>query len=87
MSIGVGKTQHSKHYPDTKGLKVAGNQFVKAGTILTRQGNKWKAGINVGNGKGTLYALVDGKVYFRYRRGKYNKRQTFINIEEIRKKK
>ena len=86
MSIGVGKTKHSKHYPDTKGLKVAGGQFIKTGTILTREGNKWKPGVNVG-GRSTLYALVNGEVYFRYRKAKAAKRQTIINVKEVKTKK
>jgi len=70
----------SKHYLDTKGIKVAEGEFVKTGTILTRQGNKWKAGINVGD-SGTLFALCNGKVYFTRRKGSFNKKRTYINIE------
>lgn len=79
--IGVGGITH-KHYPETKGLKISGGQNVKKGTILTRQGNKWKAGLNVG-GKGSLYALCDGIAYFTTRRGTYRtkKKTTVINIK------
>lgn len=79
--IGVGGITH-KHYPETKGLKITGGQIVKKGTILTREGNKWRPGLNVG-GKGTLYALCNGTVYFTERRGTYrtNKRCTVINIK------
>lgn len=79
--IGVGGITH-KHYPETKGLKVSSGQPVKKGTILTREGGKWKAGLNIG-GKNTLYALCDGKIYFTTRRGTYKtkKRYTVINIK------
>lgn len=86
MSIGVGKTKHSQHYTDIKGLKVTSGQLVKTGTILTREGNKWKAGINV-SGRNTLYALTSGEVYFQYKKGSRNKCQTFINIKEKKEKK
>ena len=78
--IGVGGVTH-KHYPETKGLKISGGQTVKKGAILTRQGNKWKPGLNVG-GKNSLYALCEGTVYFTHPRGTYKtkKRTTVINI-------
>jgi ribosomal protein L27 len=69
----------SKQYVDTKGLKVGAGELVKTGTILTRQGNKWKAGNNVGD-SGTLYALCNGKVYFTKRRGSLHRTQTYINV-------
>ena len=70
------------NYKETKGLKVAGGQSVKKSTILTRQGNKWKSGKNVGGG-GTLYALCDGEVYFTKKKGSYRTKKvhTFINIK------
>lgn len=48
------------------GVKVFGDQFVKAGGIIIRQrGTKFFAGANVAMGKDhTLYALTDGKVRF-----------------------
>jgi large subunit ribosomal protein L27 len=48
------------------GLKVFGDQFVKAGGIILRQrGTKMHPGENVGMGKDhTLFAKVDGKVSF-----------------------
>jgi len=75
------------HYREKKGLKVAAGQFVKKGTILTREGDKWKVGINT-NGKSTVYALCDGIIYFKKRKGSYHKKKTFttINIKEIAKK-
>ena len=73
----------SKHYLDTKGIKVGAGQLVKIGTILTRQGNKWKAGINVGD-SGTLYALCGGRVYFTRRKGNQNRKRTYINIMPVK---
>ena len=48
------------------GIKKFGGEEVRAGNILVRQcGTKWHAGRNVGLGKDyTIFALVDGKVYF-----------------------
>ena len=73
------------HYKETDGLKVSSNQFVKKGTTLTRQGDKWKAGLNVG-GKSSLNALCDGRVYFTKKKGRYHtqKLMTFININPVR---
>ena len=49
-----------------RGIKKFGGEAVRAGNILVRQcGTKWHAGRNVGLGKDyTIFALVDGKVYF-----------------------
>ena len=79
--IGVGGVTH-KHYPETRGLKTSGGQSVKKGTILTREGNKWKAGLNVG-GKSSLYALCDGTVYFSPRPGTYRtkKKYPLVNVK------
>ena len=58
-----------------RGVKRYGGETVSAGSILVRQvGTKFIAGKNVGTGRDwTLYALVDGKVFF----DKYSKR---VNI-------
>lgn len=50
------------------GIKRFGDQLVKAGNILVRQrGTKFHPGNNVGIGRDhTLFALVDGKVKFRF---------------------
>lgn len=76
------------HYRETRGLKVTAGQLVKTGNILTRQADKWKAGINV-KGQGTLYASVDGKVYFTHRKSRYQtkKAETVINIKKEETKK
>lgn len=49
-----------------RGIKKFGGEAVRAGNILVRQcGTKWHAGRNVGIGNDfTIFALVDGKVYF-----------------------
>lgn len=48
------------------GVKVFGDQAVKAGGIIIRQrGTKFFPGENTGMGKDhTIYSLVDGKVVF-----------------------
>jgi len=48
------------------GVKEYGGHVVTAGSILVRQrGAKFVAGQNVGTGRDwTLFALVDGKVFF-----------------------
>ena len=49
-----------------RGVKRFGGELVTAGSILVRQcGTRFHAGLNVGTGRDwTLYALVDGKVFF-----------------------
>jgi large subunit ribosomal protein L27 len=58
-----------------RGVKVYGDQTVKAGSILVRQvGSTFHAGANVGVGKDyTLWARVDGVVKFE-RRGRKGQR-------------
>jgi large subunit ribosomal protein L27 len=50
------------------GVKVFGNEFIKAGQIIVRQrGTKIHPGRNVGCGKDhTLFALTDGVLFFEY---------------------
>ena len=57
-----GRDSHSKRL----GVKVFGDQFVRAGGIILRQrGTKMHPGENVGMGKDhTLFAKSDGKVNF-----------------------
>ncbi len=75
----VGGLSH-KIYAETRGMKVSGGQKVKEGTMLTRQGDKWKPGVNV-RGQMHLSAAVAGEVYFtRKRIRKTGKVDTFINI-------
>ncbi|MBF0571226.1 MAG: 50S ribosomal protein L27 [Candidatus Omnitrophica bacterium] len=70
----------SKYYCETAGIKVSGGQKVKSGTILTRQGDQWKRGLNV-IGRSSLTAACDGEVYFTRRKNGYNKVITLINIK------
>ena len=70
----------SKYYSETVGLKVSGGQKVKSGTILTRQGDQWKRGLNV-IGRSSLTAACDGEVYFTRRKNGSNKVITLINIK------
>ena len=62
-----GRESHSKRL----GIKIFGEQVVKAGNIIVRQrGTVHNPGANVGIGKDhTLYALVDGTVKFCRKRG------------------
>jgi large subunit ribosomal protein L27 len=58
--------------PQHLGVKTYANEVVTAGTILVRQrGTKIHPGVNVGVGKDdTLYALIDGKVFYKEVSGK-----------------
>ncbi len=60
------------------GVKLFGGQKAIAGNIIIRQrGTKFHPGENVGMGRDhTIYALVDGTVYFKKRR----LGRTFVNI-------
>ena len=72
----------SKFYRETRGVKVSGGQFVRAGTVLTRQGDRWKPGLNV-TGQMHLNAICDGTVYFSRKRNKYNKAVTYVNVRPV----
>ncbi len=69
----------SRFYRETHGLKVSGGQRVKAGTVLTREGDRWRPGQNV-IGRTLLTAACDGEVYFTKRTGKYKKAITLVNV-------
>jgi len=60
------------------GVKKFGGQTVRAGNILVRQrGTKWHPGENVGLGRDyTIFALTDGQVAFRRKKGK-----TVVSVE------
>jgi len=65
---GMGSTQNGRESESKRlGVKIYGGQFAKAGNIIVRQrGTKHYPGENVGMGKDhTLFALVDGTVYFK----------------------
>ncbi|MFP4473885.1 MAG: 50S ribosomal protein L27 [Candidatus Omnitrophota bacterium] len=72
-----GKT--TKFYKETRGLKTSGGQQVKGGTVLTRQGHRWKPGVNV-TGQMHLNAACDGEIYFTRKKNSYNKMITYINV-------
>ncbi len=69
-----------RYYKETRGMKVSGGQKVKAGTILTRQGHRWKPGQNI-TGRTHLTAACDGTVYFSRKQGHYKRGVTFIHIK------
>ena len=77
------------NYRETKGLKVASGQHVKKSTMLTREGDKWRAGVNVCGKGGSLNATCDGEVYFSKKKGAYRRKKvyTFINVKPAQKKK
>ena len=74
----------SKFYRETRGLKVSGGQVVKAGTVLTRQGDRWKPGLNV-SGRMHLMALCEGEVYFTQKRGTHKKAVTYVHVRPVEK--
>ena len=61
-SVKNGRDSNSKRL----GVKKFGGELVVPGNIILRQrGTKWHPGKNVGIGKDhTIFALVDGNVYF-----------------------
>ena len=61
-SVKNGRDSNSKRL----GVKKFGGEVVLPGNIILRQrGTKWHPGKNVGIGKDhTIFALVDGNVYF-----------------------
>ncbi len=64
---GQGSTRNGRDsHAQRRGVKKFGGESVRAGNILIRQcGTKWHPGRNVGIGNDyTLFALVDGEVYF-----------------------
>jgi len=71
-----------RFYRETHGLKVSGGQRVKSGTVLTREGDRWKPGLNV-IGRTLLTAACDGEVYFVKRRGSYKKAVTIVNVRPV----
>jgi len=68
---GAGSSRNGRESESKRlGIKIYGNQAVKAGNIIVRQrGTKHHPDLNVGMGKDhTLYALTDGFVKFRKKR-------------------
>jgi large subunit ribosomal protein L27 len=60
------------------GVKCFGGEHVKAGSIIIRQrGTKYKPDENVGLGRDhTVYALVNGVVFFRTKRNN----RTYVGV-------
>ena len=68
---GVGSSKNGRESESKRlGIKIFGGQFAKAGNIIVRQrGTVHNPGENIGMGSDhTLYALVDGTVYFHKKR-------------------
>ena len=65
-----------------KALKSSGGKFVKAGEILVRGIDTYKAGANV-RGLGTLFAVCPGKVYFTRKKTSHGKVRTFVNVAPL----
>lgn len=63
-----------------KMLKISGGKLVKTGEILCRGLSHYKAGSNV-KGRGSLFALCAGKVYFTRKKTSHGRMRTFINIK------
>lgn len=64
---GSGSTKNGRDSNSKRlGLKKYGDQIVQPGSIIVRQrGNKFKLGINVGQGKDfTIFSLINGVVKF-----------------------
>ena len=80
----VGGISHI-NYKETRGVKVSGGMKVTSGTVLTREGGKWKPGRHV-IGRMHLTAACDGEVYFTHKAGKYRKAITQINIRPLAEK-
>ncbi len=72
----------SKFYVETRGIKVSGGQIVKAGTVLTRQGTLWKAGLGT-SGRNSVTALIDGEVYFTKKKNAYKTVVTYVNVKPV----
>lgn len=66
-------------------LKVSEGQIVKTGTILVRGINVYKGGKNT-KGSGTVFSLINGKVYFTRKKTPHGKFRTFINVAALEKK-
>ena len=81
----VGGLSH-KFYRETRGVKVSGGQKVKSGTVLTREGDRWKPGTNV-LGRTHLTAACEGEVYFTRKKGTYGKAVTYIHVRPLTEKK
>lgn len=79
---GAGSSRNGRESESKRlGIKLFGGQAARAGNIIVRQrGTKHHPGENVGIGNDhTLFALTDGKVEFRRKRGN----KSFVSIVPI----
>ncbi len=82
-STQLGRDSESKRL----GVKIFGDQAVKAGNIIIRQrGTKYRPGLNVRRGEDdTLYSVIDGKVAFSKKKVmRFNgslKEATFVHVK------
>ncbi|MFO7827976.1 MAG: 50S ribosomal protein L27 [Bacteroidales bacterium] len=79
---GAGSSRNGRESESKRlGIKLFGGQAARAGNIIVRQrGTKHHPGENVGIGNDhTLFALTDGKVEFRRKRGN----KSFVYIVPI----
>ena len=77
---GVGSSRNGRESESKRlGVKIFGGEGCKAGNIIIRQrGTKHHPGLNVGMGKDhTLFALIDGKVVFKRKRGD----KSYVSVE------
>ncbi|MBU0548158.1 MAG: 50S ribosomal protein L27 [Candidatus Omnitrophica bacterium] len=68
-----------------KAVKSSGGKLVKAGEILVRGIDSYKAGVGV-RGLGTLFAAYPGKVYFTRKKTSHGRLRTFVNIAPLAQK-
>ncbi|MDK2978600.1 MAG: large subunit ribosomal protein [Bacteroidales bacterium] len=76
---GAGSSRNGRDSESKRlGIKLYGGQAAKAGNIIVRQrGTKHYPGENVGMGNDhTLFALIDGKIEFKRRRGN----KSFVSV-------
>ncbi|MFP4024057.1 MAG: 50S ribosomal protein L27 [Thiohalospira sp.] len=76
---GAGSSRNGRESESKRlGVKLYGGQAAKAGNIIVRQrGTQHHPGENVGIGNDhTLFALIDGKVEFKRRRGN----KSFVSV-------
>ena len=79
---GQGSTKNGRDSNSNRlGVKRAGGQVVRAGSIIVRQrGTKFHPGSNVGIGNDhTLFAMIDGQVRFE---GPEKKRRVSVYAEQ-----
>jgi len=77
---GVGSSKNGRESESKRlGVKIFGGEATRAGNILVRQrGTVHHPGDNVGMGKDhTLFALTDGVVVFRKKRGN----RSFVSVQ------